>query len=117
MRGTCLGSFKVKLVLYFVVLSLLPMAAAFWGFTSVAGHSETRRVDARLQGGLRAVLASYQERVDAGQQEATTLARTRAFQKDLERRDQAAIVQLLEGGTHLCVPAPGGFRGARPPAR
>jgi diguanylate cyclase (GGDEF)-like protein len=111
-----LGSFKVKLVVYFVVLSLLPMAAAFWGFTSVAGHSETRRVDARLQGGLRAVLASYQERVDAAQQEATTLARTRAFQKDLEQRNRASIVQLLEGRTDVSVSAPGGFHVLRPPA-
>jgi hypothetical protein len=54
------GSFKVKLVAYFLLLSLLPIAAAFWGFTSVAGQSETRRVDARLQAGLRAALATYQ---------------------------------------------------------
>jgi diguanylate cyclase (GGDEF)-like protein len=38
------ASFKVKLVLYFVVLSLLPLAAAFWGFTTVASHDGTRRV-------------------------------------------------------------------------
>ena len=56
------GSFKLKLVIYFLLLSLLPIAAAFWGFTQVAGQSETRRVDARLQTGMRAMLASYQER-------------------------------------------------------
>jgi hypothetical protein len=43
-------SFKVKLAVYFLLLSLLPVAAAFWGFSSVASQSETRRVDARLQG-------------------------------------------------------------------
>ena len=48
-----MGSFKLKLVAYFLLLSLLPIAAAFWGFTQVAGQSETRRVDARLQAGLR----------------------------------------------------------------
>ena len=52
------GSFKLKLVVYFLLLSLLPIAAAFWGFTQVAGQSETRRVDARLQTGMRALLAS-----------------------------------------------------------
>ena len=46
-----MGSFKVKLLGYFLLLSLLPMAAAFWGFASVAGQSETRRVDARVQSG------------------------------------------------------------------
>ena len=79
-----MGSFKVKLVVYFLLLSLLPIAAAFWGFTSVAGQSETRRVDARLQAGLRAVLASYQERLDGAQREAAALARRRVFQRELE---------------------------------
>ena len=79
-----LGSFKFKLVLYFVLLSLLPIAAAFWGFTSVAGQSETRRVDARLQSGLRSALAAYQERVDAAQSSALLLARNRTFQVELE---------------------------------
>ena len=60
-----MGSFKVKLVGYFLLLSLLPIVAAFWGFSSVAGQSETRRVDARLQSGLRSALSSYQQRLDA----------------------------------------------------
>jgi len=30
-----MASFKVKLVLYFLLLSLLPVAAAFWGFSTV----------------------------------------------------------------------------------
>jgi len=67
------GSFKLKLVVYFLLLSLLPIAAAFWGFTQVAGQSETRRVDARLQSGLRSALSSYQQRLDAAQQEANAL--------------------------------------------
>ena len=54
-----MGSFKVKLVAYFLLLSLLPLAAAFWGFSTVAARSEARRVDARLQSGLRATLAAY----------------------------------------------------------
>ena len=56
-----MGSFKVKLVVYFVLLSLLPLTAAFWGFSTVAARAETRRVDARLQAGLRATVAAYQE--------------------------------------------------------
>ena len=56
-----MASFKVKLVVYFLLLSLLPLAAAFWGFSTVAARSETRRVDARLQAGLRAALATYQD--------------------------------------------------------
>ncbi len=94
-RGATLGSFKVKLVAYFLLLSLLPIGAAFWGFTQVAGQSETRRVDARLQAGMRAVLASYQERVNAAQHEATGIAKAKAFQQELETGDLAALVHTL----------------------
>jgi diguanylate cyclase (GGDEF)-like protein len=101
------GSFKLKLVAYFLLLSLLPMAAAFWGFSSVAGQSETRRVDARLQAGLRASLAAYQERVDAAQSSAEGLARNRTFQTDLERLDFPALVAMLRGTPNLVVVAAG----------
>src|SRR3954451_8597551 len=86
------GSFRVKLVVYFLLLSLLPLAAAFWGFTSVAGQSETRRGDARLQAGLRAVLASYQERLDGAQREAANYARAPIFQRTIEQRDLPTLV-------------------------
>src|SRR5919201_720490 len=75
-----MGSFKLKLVGYFLLLSLLPLAAAFWGFSAVAAKSETRRVDARLQAGLRAALVAYDERLNAAQRSATALARDKTFQ-------------------------------------
>ena len=34
-----LGSFKLKLVGTFLALSVLPLAAAFWGFSQVAERS------------------------------------------------------------------------------
>jgi diguanylate cyclase (GGDEF)-like protein len=102
-----MGSFKLKLVVYFLLLSVLPMAAAFWGFTSVAGQSETRRVDARLQAGLRASLAAYQERLDAAQSMAAGLARNRTFQMDLERLDFPALVPMLRGIPNIYVVAAG----------
>jgi len=44
-----MGSFKVKLVAYFLLLSLLPLAAAFWGLsTEVASFSGgSRRIPRR----------------------------------------------------------------------
>jgi diguanylate cyclase (GGDEF)-like protein len=99
------GSFKFKLVVYFLLLSLLPIAAAFWGFASVAGQSETRRVDARLQAGLRTSLAGYQEQVDAAQSTAAGLARNRVFQADLQAHDFAALTAMLRGSTNLYVVA------------
>src|SRR5690242_18822414 len=98
-----LGSFKVKLVAYFLLLSLLPMAAAFWGFTAVAGQSETRRVDARLQAGLRAALATYQERLDGAQRTATSLARQRDFQVELSQRNLPEIVFALRDADNISV--------------
>jgi len=110
------GSFKVKLVAYFLLLSLLPLAAAFWGFSTVAARSETRRVDARLQAGLRAALATYQDELVAADEAAARLARSPSFQRALVRRDRAAVRELLHGRPHLSVEAANGFQiGTRDP--
>jgi len=104
------ASFKVKLVAYFLLLALLPLLAAFWGFSTVAARSETRRVDARLQAGLRATLATYQEKLVSAEAAAAELARDAAFQRALVRRDRAALKRMLLGRPHLSVEAGGGFR-------
>ncbi|MFL5969278.1 MAG: diguanylate cyclase [Gaiellaceae bacterium] len=104
-----MGSFKVKLVAYFMLLSLLPLAAAFWGFSTVAARSETRRVDARLQAGLRAALATYEDELVAVGDDAARLARNPYFQRTLLRHDRAAIARLLEGRPHLTVVTADGF--------
>jgi diguanylate cyclase (GGDEF)-like protein len=104
------GSFKVKLVAYFLLLSLLPLAAAFWGFSTVAARSETRRVDARLQAGLRATLAAYQEALGAADASAAAFARRPDFQRALLAHDRAALERMLAREPHLTVEAPGGFR-------
>jgi diguanylate cyclase (GGDEF)-like protein len=108
-----MGSFKLKLVGYFLLLSVLPLAAAFWGFSAVAAKSETRRVDARLQAGLRASLAAYQERLDRAETTATTLARDPAFQRELQRRDRGSLTRMLRDSPEVYVRA-GSFRIGRP---
>ncbi len=105
-----MGSFKVKLVAYFLLLSLLPLAAAFWGFSTVSAQSEARRVDARLQAGLRATLAAYQEALGSADEAAGRLARQPSFQRALLARDRAALERMLRGKPGLAVEAPGGFR-------
>jgi diguanylate cyclase (GGDEF)-like protein len=109
------GSFKLKLVGYFLLLSLLPIAAAFWGFTEVAGQSETRRVDARLQTGMRALLASYQERLDAAQHQASGIAKKPSFQRELERRDVSSLVYTLRNESEVSVSSVDGFIVGRNP--
>ncbi len=108
-----MGSFKVKLVFYFLLLSLLPLAAAFWGFSTVAARAETRTVDARLQAGLRATLATYQERLRHAEDAATALARRPAFERALLSRDRSALERLLRGKPNLRVAAGGGLRVGR----
>jgi diguanylate cyclase (GGDEF)-like protein len=103
------GSFKVKLVAYFLLLSLLPLAAAFWGFSTVASQSEARRVDARLQAGLRATLATYQEALGSADNAAARLARRPSFQRALLAHDRAGLQRMLASNPHLAVEAPGGF--------
>ena len=109
-----MGSFKVKLVAYFLLLSLLPLAAAFWGFSTVASQSEARRVDARLQAGLRATLAAYQEALGSADKAAERLARQPSFQRALLAHNRAALRQMLKGQPHLAVVAPGGFQVGKP---
>jgi len=107
------GSFKLKLVAYFLLLSLLPLAAAFWGFSTVAARAERRTVDARLQAGLRATLAAYQEELRAADNSATSLARAAAFERALVSRDRATLRRLLRNKPNLTVVARGGFRVGR----
>ena len=108
-----MGSFKVKLVAYFLLLSLLPLAAAFWGFSTVAARSETRQVDARLQAGLRAATATYQDELLAADASAAQLARSAVFQRALIRRDRKAIERLLRSRQNLSVEAGDTFQVGR----
>jgi len=107
------GSFKFKLVAYFVLLSLLPLAAAFWGFSTVAARAETRTVDARLQAGLRATLAAYQEELKNAGSAATALARDPSFERALIARDRTALERLLRNRPNLTVVAGRGLRVGR----
>jgi diguanylate cyclase (GGDEF)-like protein len=88
-------SLKVKLVGYFLVLSLLPLTAATLGFRAVVQRSETRRVDVRLEAGLRAALAAYGDQLDLASKRAARLARSRAVQVALERKDRAALRRAI----------------------
>src|SRR5205085_4151674 len=110
-----MGSFKLKLVAYFLLLSLLPLAAAFWGFTAVAGQNETRRVDSRIQAGMRSVLASYEERLNEAASQARLVAQTPAVQNQLRVGDIQALVHILHEVKNVSVMAANGELIGRPP--
>src|ERR671931_833660 len=102
-----LGSFKHKLAVYFLLLAVVPLTAAFWGFGMLAKRAEERRVDSRLAAELRAVVASYGRQTD----------RVRILARDLARRRdvQTAIRTGRHGGLPRNVRVIGGPRLARGP--
>ena len=104
------GSFRFKLVFYFLLLSLLPMAAAFWGFSTVAARAETSRVDARLQAELRAVTAAYQAELEGAATAAGAVARDPRFERALVTRDRRSLERLLRRHPFLTVTAGPRFR-------
>ena len=110
-----LSSFKLKLVAYFVLLSLVPLAATYWGFSTVAGSGISRQVTLRQAAGLRAALALYQEQADHAQAEAERIARSLPLQRALQRRDREALRRILTGKPSLYVVGTDGLGVGTPP--
>src|SRR2546423_1843032 len=87
-------SFKVKLVLWFALLALLPLGVAFYGYDALAKRSETRRVDAGLEAGLRGAVAAYASRLDAAGTAGLALAEL-APQEGIDSAVRAAEGRVL----------------------
>jgi diguanylate cyclase (GGDEF)-like protein len=105
-------SLKLKLVVYFLVLSLLPLAAGYWGFASTLAGHEHSRVDERLSAELRAASAAYRERLVAARGSALKLAADRSLHDALLGRDRAAIERMLRTRPALGVTTRGKDLGA-----
>jgi diguanylate cyclase (GGDEF)-like protein len=88
-------SFKLRLVTYFLLLSLLPLLAASWAFSQVATRSEVGNTDARLNAALRVGVGDFARRVRSDAAEtANSLARATSVQQALADRNRAALVRL-----------------------
>ena len=98
-----MGSFKFKLVVWFALLALLPLAVAFYGYDTLAKRSETRRADASLQAGLRAAVAGYAAHLDNAGRAAEQLAADPALQRALRGHDRKTLQRILARvpGAHL----------------
>jgi len=116
MGGVNLTSFKFKLVAYFLLLALLPLVAAFWGFTAVAGQNETHKVDGRLQAGMRAALTAYNERINEAASEARVVAQTPTVQTELRFGDTQALVHVLHDARNVSITTASGELIGQPPA-
>jgi diguanylate cyclase (GGDEF)-like protein len=89
-----LGSFRLRLVAYFLLLSLLPLMGALWAFSEVAATSETGRADARLNAALRVAVSSFGDRTRTAETTAASLARATGFQRALAPESRGALARL-----------------------
>jgi len=114
-EGLTMGSFRLKLVGYFLLLALIPLAGFFFGFRQVAERSETRLVDARMQAGLRASSAALQEGIASAAAPATELAGNLQFVQAVASHDRETLTRLMREQPDLRVVGQHGFRvGAAP---
>ncbi len=92
--GRGVGSFRFKLVAWFALLALLPLAIAFYGYDSLAGRSESRRADASLEAALRVAVWGYSQQLDAAAASAQRLAVDPALQRALRTKDRAELAAI-----------------------
>jgi diguanylate cyclase (GGDEF)-like protein len=97
-----------------VLLSLVPMAATYWGLSTVAGTGQLRQVTLQQEAGLRAALALYADRSDRALAQAERVARSRALQRALARHDRGALRRILGGEPSLSAVGTGGLRVGEP---
>jgi diguanylate cyclase (GGDEF)-like protein len=90
-----LGSFKLRLVTYFLLLALLPLLAASWAFSEVATRGEVGNTDSRLNAALRVAINDYSRRVRVDLVgTANSLAHATSVQQAFQTRNRAALVRL-----------------------
>jgi diguanylate cyclase (GGDEF)-like protein len=112
-----MGSFRLRLVIYFMLLSLLPLLAATWAFSEVAKRGETGNVDARLSTALRVATAEYEEEVEQATQAARSLARATVVQQAFLDHDRAEFLEIFhEVPNAAFYIGQERFVGAEPPA-
>ncbi|MGH3091516.1 MAG: diguanylate cyclase [Gaiellaceae bacterium] len=96
-----MGSFKLRLVTYFMLLSLLPLIAATWAFSEVARRGEAGSADARLSTALRVAAADHAEQVqEDAASPANSLARATPVQRAFVTHNRSALVRISREVPH-----------------
>ena len=119
-----MGSFKLRLVIYFMLLALLPLVAATVAFSEVAERGETGATDSRLSTAIRVALVEYQDQLEedtAGT--ARSLARATQVQQALATSNRSALLRTARevpdaafysaSGEYLAGSEPGRFDASR----
>jgi diguanylate cyclase (GGDEF)-like protein len=89
-----MGSFKLRLVTYFVLLGLVPLLAASWAFSEVATRGELSNTDARLNAALRVAVRDYTQSVRSDAEgAATSLAKAPIVQRAFLQHNRAVLVR------------------------
>ena len=92
-----MGSFKLRLVIYFMLLALLPLVAATVAFSEVAERGETGATDSRLSTAIRVAQAEYEEQlVEDTAGTARALARATQVQQALATSNRSALVRTAK---------------------
>ena len=108
-RSKSMGSFKLRLVIYFMLLALLPLVAATVAGGEVAERGEVGSADSRLSTALRVAVADYEEQLDEDAAEtARFLARTNSVPQDLASGNRAALAQTANAVEHSAFYSPKG---------
>ena len=88
-------SFKLRLVTYFVLLSLVPLLAAAWAFNELATKSEQANADARLNAALRVAVRDYTQTIhDDAVATANSLANATSVQRAFLTHDRSALIRV-----------------------
>src|ERR671919_2623466 len=96
-----MGSFKLRLVTYFMLLSLLPLIAATWAFSEVARRGEAGSADARMSTALRVAAADHAEQVqEDAAAAANSLARATPVQRAFVTLNRSALVRISRAVPH-----------------
>ena len=100
-------SFKHKLVAFFALLALLPLALSFYGYAAITRHSATEQANARLAAELRATVALYDARLAGAAGTASRLAQSPTVQRAIVDNDAEALATAIRGvpGAAIRTPA------------
>ena len=104
-----MGSFKLRLVIYFMLLALLPLVAATVAFTEVAIDGEVSSADSRLSTAIAVAAADYREQLeDDAVNDAESLARATQVQRAFAERDRPTLLETAEQVPHSAFYSPKG---------
>jgi diguanylate cyclase (GGDEF)-like protein len=88
-------SFKVKLVVFFALLALLPLAVSFYGYAQITRRTAVDQADARLAAELRGAVALYAGRLADASNRAAQLARSPDVQRALVEKNEKGLAAAI----------------------